>query len=396
MTSKIHSFRHESLRGNQGNSPPTRPFLVDQILTAWRAFRESGRSRNASAGIRMPRRHAEGVSHILGPRTEPVCFEELAQDMVNEYRANQRKSFIWAQRRIEQHLKPFFGGLRAEDITTEHIHAYAVRRQGQGASNASINRELAALKRMFNLAARMTPPKVDRVPYIPMLKESNVRRGFFDHEEYLTLRRELPKHVKPILTFGYYTGARVGEILALKWHQVDLKERMVSLDPGTTKNDQPRTIPLTGELRDTLKKQKAIRDASYPECEYVFFKSGKRIGSFHVAWKSACRRASIPGKLFHDLRRSAVRNMVRAGVPERVAMAISGHKTRSVFDRYNIVAERDLHDAARRLEAHVAKSNGHKMEPIDSANTASMPSQSSRWLFCFTAGSVIYTGRYEG
>ena len=280
-------------------------------------------------------------------------FEELAEDFLNDYRANNRKSLIWAKRRLEQHLTPFFGGLRAVDITTDQVRAYTDKRQQQGASNGSINRELAALKRILNLAAAMTPPKVVRVPYIPMLKESNVRKGFFEHGEYLALQRELPKHLKAVLTFGYYTGARQGEILGLKWGQVDLQARTVHLEPGSTKNDQPRTIPLTGELREALEMQKAIRDRSFPECDYVFSRAGKRIGSFHVAWKSACKRAGVTGKLFHDLRRTAVRNMVRAGVQERVAMAISGHKTRSVFDRYNIVAERDLHEAARRLEIYL-------------------------------------------
>jgi len=168
-----------------------------------------------------------------------------------------------------------------------------------------------------------------------------------------------------LLTFGYYAGARAGEILGLKWHQVDLKARTVNLDPGTTKNEQPRTIPLTGELLETLKMQKAIRDTNFPDCESVFFRNGKRIGSFHGSWKSAYKRAGITGKLFHDLRRTAVRNMVRAGVPERVAMAISGHKTRSVFDRYNIVAERDLHEAARRLETHLSDANGHNLGTVE-------------------------------
>ncbi len=265
---------------------------------------------------------------------------------------------VWAKRRIEQHLMSFFRGLRVVDITTDRVRAYIVKRQQEEASNASINRELAALKRMFNLAAEMTPPKIARVPYIPMLKETNVRKGFFEHGEYLALRRELPEYLKPVLTFGYFTGAREGEVLSLKWDQVDLEARTVHLEPGSTKNDQARTIPLNSELLETLKTQKSTRDLRFPDCQYVFYRKGKRIGNFQRAWKSACKRAGVTGRLFHDLRRSAVRNMVRAGVPERVAMVISGHKTRSVFDRYNIVAESDLHEAARRLEDHLRDGAG--------------------------------------
>jgi len=317
--------------------------------------RESSKSKNARDAKRLLRkREGEiGIGSFLGLKTERVRFEELAEDFLNDYRTNNRKSLVWAKRRTEQHLAPFFGGLRVVDITTDRVRAYTVKRQEQGASNSSINRDLAALKRMFNLGAEMTPPKVVRVPYIPMLKENNVRKGFFEHGEYLALYRELPEYLRPVLAFGYYTGAREGEILGLRWYQVDLKTRTVHLEPGTTKNDQPRTIPLTGVLLETLKNQKAIRDLKFPECEYVFLRAGRQIGNFHVAWNSACKRADVTGKLFHDLRRTAVRNMVRAGVPERVAMAISGHKTRSVFDRYNIVAERDLHQAARLLETHL-------------------------------------------
>ena len=96
-----------------------------------------------------------------------------------------------------------------------------------------------------------------------------------------------------MLTFGYYTGAREGEILGLRWRQMDLNARIVNLEPGTTKNDQPRTIPLAGELLETLKIRQAIRDLNLPECEYVFSRSGMRIGNFQVAWKSACKRATV-------------------------------------------------------------------------------------------------------
>jgi integrase len=321
-------------------------------------FRESSKSQSRLDGKRLlQKREGEISTGVFGGlETERVCFEELAQDLLNEYQANNRKSSIWVRRRINLHLMPFFRGFRGVDVTTDRVRAYITQRQQEGASNGSINRELAALKRMFNLASEMTPPKTVRVPHIPMLRECNVRKGFFEHDEYLALQRELPEYVKPVLAFGYFTGAREGEILSPRWGQVNLEGHTVHLEPGSTKNDQPRTIPLTGELLETVKIQKAACDSRFPKCDYVFHRKGQRIGNFQRAWKSACKRAGVSGRLFHDLRRSAVRNLIRAGVPERVAMAISGHKTRSVFDRYNIVAERDLHEAASRLEKHLAGS----------------------------------------
>jgi integrase len=325
----------------------------------WIKYYRNGKPIRASSRSRKLR-DARALLRIQEAATKPlnfsdmepnrVRFEEIANDFLNDYRANNRKSFVWAQRRTEQHLKPFFAGLRVTEITTEHVRAYRAKREAEGASNGSVNRELAALKRMFNLAAATTPPKVIHVPYIPMLRESNVRKGFFEHSEYLALRRELPEYLKPILILGYYTGARLGEILNLRWRQVDLKGRSVNLDPGTTKNDQPRTIPLA---REVVKSLRALRSSKSVSSGHVFTRRGMPIRTFYVAWNSACERVGMRGKLFHDLRRTAVRNMVRAGVPERVAMAISGHKTRSIFERYNIVSERDLHMAARRLEAYL-------------------------------------------
>ncbi len=322
------------------------------------SFRESSKSQSRSDAKRLLQNREGEISKsaFFGLEGERVRFEELVKDLLNEYQTNNRKSFIWLKRRINLHLIPFFRGFRGVDVTTDRVRAYISQRQQESASNGSINRELAALKRMFNLASEMTPPKIVRVPHIPMLRECNVWKGFFEHDEYLALQRELPEYLKSVLAFGYFTGAREGEILSLKWEQVDLDGHTVHLEPGSTKNDQPRTIPVTGELLEALKLQKAARDSRLPDCDYVFHRRGRRIGNFQRAWKSACKRAGVSGKLFHDLRRSAVRNLVRAGVPERVAMAISGHKTRSVFDRYNIVAERDLHEAASRLEKHLAGS----------------------------------------
>ena len=136
--------------------------------------------------------------------------------------------------------------MRAVEITTDNVRTYIGDRQDDGASNVEINRELAALKRMFNLAGQQSPPKVTQRPYIPMLKEGSPRAGFFEHAEFLALRAALPLELRPVVTFGYYTGWRKREVLGMTWDRVDLQARTARLNPGTTKNDDGRIIISTG------------------------------------------------------------------------------------------------------------------------------------------------------
>jgi integrase len=286
-------------------------------------------------------------------------ISDLALAIEQDYAANKLKSFKSLKVRLKKHVLPFFGGMAAHSLGTEDLHRYVSKRQTEGAENATINRELAVLKRIFTLALKHDPPKVRKAPKFARLAENPPRQGFIDDSKYNILSQYADEHwLKAMLAVAYSCGFRKGE-LALRVKQIDLRNREIHLYAGTTKNGQGRLAGMTSEVHALMSEY--VRNKG-PE-DYVFTRpNGEPVLDFRGAWFSLCECAALGrfvedggkkrwvGLLFHDLRRSAIRNMIRRGVDEKSAMTVSGHRTRTVFDRYNITNSRDIKNTTACVE----------------------------------------------
>ncbi len=314
----------------------------------------SGSEKDTKAAKLLKRRLGEmGRGYLVGPVVERTTFEDLAKMLTDDYKSNGRKSLDRAERSIE-HLKGVFRRTRAVDITPDRVSAYIACRL-ETAKPATVRLELAALKRMFTLGARFG--RVAYRPFFPSIEVRNTRSGFFEQDDLRRVLGHLPFDLRVLVEFLYLTGWRVGEAKQLTWRQVDFKAGVVRLEPGTTKNDEGRTFPFAAlpSLEALLRAQHAHTRAIERErgelIPCVFHRAGRPIRNFHMAWRRACRRAGVPGRIVHDLRRTAVRNFERAGVPRSVAMKLSGHKTESIYRRYAIVSEADLAEGVRKVAA---------------------------------------------
>jgi integrase len=342
-------------KGERGSA---RPYLRGKIW--WIKYyvpgepkprRESSKSTNKNDAIRLLTQRRKAI-HDRQVTSTDATVRDLLKLYLDDQKRQKRHSYQQAEGYVRLHLEPAFGKIKASALTTQTIKAFIDRKQIGDYANASINRWLEALRRAYSLGLKELPPLVYVAPDIEslLLDEDNVREGFLEHELYVALRDELPDHQKLILVIGYHFGMRRGEILSLRWDQVDWDGNVVRLEKRQTKGKKARVAPLYGELRAWLDMAFAVRD---PNCPFIVSWRGHGISEVKTAWQKARVRAGVPELLLHDLRRTAARNMIRAGVPERQVLDIVGWKTRAMLDRYNITDERDVHTAGEKMARYL-------------------------------------------
>lgn len=335
--------------------------------TWWFAFyhrgkehRESSHSDSETVARRRLRERVKEIGNRgLVPNEARLTFDNLVTDILNDYQINARRS-LDTVKALMPHLRGFFGMDRVIDITLAQGRAYQMQRLNEGAANGTVNREMSVLGKMLSLAVESG--RLSARPKFKMLQENNARQGFLEHQNFQAILAGLPVEIKPLIEFLYLSGWRLGEALNLQWRDVDTEARSVRVRIENSKNSEPRVLPLTTRLWGIMEGQLAIRRL---DCPHVFHRAGRPIRDFRRSWITACIAAGLgkmeprggrmvyTGTLVHDLRRCAARNLSRAGVPESVAMKITGHKTASMYRRYRIINDNDQREALERMQAHL-------------------------------------------
>lgn len=320
----------------------------------------------------------EKLGHIrngvtVTPKVGKLTVAEGLQAVVNDMQMNGKDSVVCGRcgvaccgkeghshaiaRKVKRITQKFVPEAPMASITTSRLTQYATDRMAEGASGSTVNQELALIRRAFRLALRAR--ELATMPHVPMLKLSNVRKGFFEQAEFDAVVAHLPESLRGPFTLAFYAGWRTkSEVMTLEWSQVDREAKVIRLEVGATKNDEGRVLPygllleLATVVDDAWTRHERLQ-ATGVLSPYVFPRADGRPwkDGFYDAWHAATEAAGCPGKIPHDFRRTAARNLVRRGVPEKVAMQVTGHKTRSIFDRYNIVVEKDVAEALAKLSA---------------------------------------------
>jgi len=315
-------------------------------------FRESSnsRSRGDAETFLQQRLEAAAQGKPVGPKAGKTTFEDLAKILLDDYRVNRRRSVGRVEDAVG-HLRRFFEASHATQITADLIARYVGSRQEEGAAPATINRELGALRRAFRLA--QAAGKVAFRPEISMLPEDNRREDLFEANEYQAVLDNLPQYLRPVIQTAYITGWRINsDILRRHKRDVDLDSGCLRLESDDEKG---RRFPLTAELREVLVRQlektAELEQKADKVIPWLFHRDGKPIKDFRKAWTAACQRANVLGKVPDDFRRTAVRNLERAGVSRSAVMMMVGHRSESIYRGIAVADHMILNESAAKLAA---------------------------------------------
>jgi integrase len=322
--------------------------------------RESARTTSEQEAIAHLRKRVEEFAQgkYVGARTERVTVADLLKLVTADYAIAGNRSGRTLKYRVGA-LASELGHLRVTNVSSSAVEAYKANRLAEGKAKATINRELACLKRAYRLAESHRPPliRASCIPSIEFYREDNVRRELLDHTNYVALLAHLPAPIDDVVSFAYLTGWRRAEVLGLTWLEVDRARGLITPPPAQSRNLDPRELPLSPALSALLEKRWQARLVGGPSgpriCEPVFHRDGEPVRDFRNAWRKAVQAIGKPQLLFHDLRRAALTNLVQSGVGEEVAMRISRHRTPSVFRRYGIVSTDDVLAALTRTESRL-------------------------------------------
>ena len=319
-----------------------------------REFRESTGETDFDKANKFLRRrlkevHADeiGASVFITPQSRQLTVGDLLgalrKDLDLQGKLSRERKGLLA--RAEADL----GHWQAIALTAEAIDVYVQARLAEGAKPATVNRATQLVRQAYRLAIKRHA--ISRMPHVRHLSEAgNERKGFFSREEFDRMYANLPEAVADFALFGDLTGWRKSEIASLTWQ--DVEDGVIRLRGENAKNREPRQVVIAGELASLIERRQQARLVNGVLTSHVFHRKGKPIKAFRGSWLNACRAAGVTGRIFHDLRRTAVRNMIRSGVPQNVAMKISGHKTDRIFRRYDICNEDDLKAAMESLERY--------------------------------------------
>ena len=352
-----------------------RTYLRGQIW--WIAYWYKGKERRESSGsterkianLLLAKRLGEigadtaGVKRWLGPEAERVLVTSLLDDLILAHEVAHSRSVKHYKARMIA-LRASFDRERVREVDTPRLRRYIQERERAGVKPATIQVELAVLRRAFNLAHQ--DGRIGSVPTFPTIRVDNARQGFFEQGDFEAVVKLLPPYLKDVARFAYLSGWRKEEILGLLWSEVDMAGRIIKLSPERSKNKKGRVLALVGELWEIIERRQGYRGVPFPDgadfyfCPFVFHREGQPIRHIRGAWMTACRRAGVEGMLFHDMRRTTVRNLLRAGVSQRTAMEVTGHKTASVFMRYDIVSEDDIRDAQEKMQSYLRAQGGER------------------------------------